>query len=72
MRKTRALLAGVISSLVAPGSILEAGRYPSLKGTDLARMRGDVARVGVDFYQVIQRENGQTSNRPATKTTARK
>lgn len=61
MRNTSALLAGVIAGLVAPSTILEVGRYPSLRGTDLSRMRGDVARVGGDFSTVIQREHGQKS-----------
>lgn len=72
MRKTSALLAGVIAGLVAPATVLQAGRYPSLKGTDLSRIRGDVARVGSDFSKVIGRESGQNPSLAPTGQADRK
>lgn len=58
MQRKSALIAGILASLAAPGSI-GAVEYPRPQGNDLGRLRGDVARVGRDFSTVIERENGK-------------
>jgi hypothetical protein len=55
--KTRKFFSGLIEGLASTGSILEPSRYPSLKGSDLSRLRSDVSRIGTDFHAVIEREN---------------
>ncbi len=62
MRKTSALMAGVLSGLASSGTVAETGRYPTLEGSDMSRMRGDVERVGGDFCTVIKRQHGKTKN----------
>ena len=56
MRKRSALLAGVLSGLASTGTIGQTARYPTLEGSDLSRMRGDVQRVGNTFSSVLRRE----------------
>jgi len=67
MRKRTALLAGVLSGLASSGTVAQPARYPSLEGSDLNRLRGDVSRVGLDFSNVIARENGQVNETAGTK-----
>lgn len=61
MSRTRSIVAGFLSGLMSPGTLFEVARYPSLKGTDLSRMRGDAERVGADFLTVIQLEHGKAA-----------
>lgn len=66
MNNKSALLAGVLAGLAAPASAFSTSTdYPKLGGADLSRLRGDVRRVGMDFSNVIERENGKA------KTTAK-
>lgn len=59
MEKTKAILAGILAGLAAPASLIQHTHYQRLHGSDLSRMRGDVARVGLDFNNVITRQNGK-------------
>ena len=59
MSKTRSIVAGFLSGFMSPGTLFEVARYPSLKGTDQSRIRGDAERVGADFSKVIDREHGK-------------
>ena len=60
-KQTRALLAGLLAGLAAPGSVFSAPGYPVLSGDDLARLRRGGERVGEDFRKVIEREHGQAA-----------
>lgn len=62
MRNKSALLAGILAGLASPGTVMAETKYPRLGGNDMARLRGDVARVGGDFSTVINREHGKTKN----------
>ena len=53
LKHTKALLAGVFAGIVSPASIGAPVEYPRLAGSDLSRMRGDAARVGRDFNEVV-------------------
>jgi len=55
MKQTRSLLAGVLAGMAAPASIGAPVEYQRVTGSDLARLRGDAARVGQDFETVIKR-----------------
>ena len=59
MEKTKAILAGILAGLAAPASHAQCTHYERLNGSDLSRMRGDVARVGMDFNNVISRQSGK-------------
>lgn len=59
MRKTSALVAGILDGMSFPASLFTTVKYPQPRGSDLDRLRGDVMRVGGDFHQVIQREHGK-------------
>ena len=47
---------GVLDGLAWPASSIGAPTYPKLRGTDISRLRQDVARVGNDFNSVIHQE----------------
>lgn len=57
-----ALLAGILAGMTSPATIGAPVRFERLEGTDLSRMRGDVARVGRDFSNVMQRERGKQTS----------
>jgi hypothetical protein len=59
MKNKSALLAGILSGITSPILIYTKPSYPTLKGSDLDRLRGDVSRVGGYFTTVIDRENGK-------------
>jgi hypothetical protein len=59
MQRKDALISGILAGLASPASIGVPVKYPSLKGNDLDRLRGDVMRLGSDFSTVIGRENGK-------------
>jgi hypothetical protein len=61
MRKNSAFGAGIWSAIASPGAILSTPNYPTLAGSDLDRLRGDVRTVGGDFAKVIRREHGKTT-----------
>lgn len=65
MRKRSALITGVLTGLAATGTLADVGRYAREPGSDKSRMRGDVSRVGADFWSVIQRENENAQEHPA-------
>lgn len=67
MKRNSALLAGILAGLTSPAMVGTAGDYPRLAGSDLGRMRSDVARVGRDFEIVIHRKNGEKPNPTARK-----
>ena len=62
MRNKSALLAGILAGLASPGTVMSETNYPRIGGNDMARLRGDVTRVGRDFSTVINRENGKNKN----------
>jgi hypothetical protein len=59
MKDRQSFVAGLLTGL-APPSVFEGIQYPRLEGSDMARMRGDVERVGKQFSHVIDREHGET------------
>lgn len=61
MKKRSALYAGILSGLAAPVAAFQTTPYPRLQDPDLARIRKDVVRVGLDFSKVIAREHGKTN-----------
>ena len=65
MQNKNALIAGVLAGLASPGSFASTVDYPCPRGNDLGRLRGDMARVGRDFSNVIKREHGK--QKPASK-----
>lgn len=62
MRNKSALFAGILAGLASPGAVMSETNYPRIGGNDMARLRGDVTRVGRDFSTVINRENGKNKN----------
>jgi hypothetical protein len=58
MKDRKSFVAGLLAGL-APPSVFEVSKYPSLQGTDMSRMRSDVERVGKQFSTVIDRENDE-------------
>ena len=69
MQRKSALIAGILASLASPASFGVAVEYPRPQGSDLGRLRGDVARLGRDFSTVIEREHGKQKS--STKDTAK-
>ncbi len=67
MRGKDALIAGVVAGMASPGTIGAPGKYRLPQGSDLHRMRGDVARLGQDFVTVISREHGKQAATQSTK-----
>ena len=59
MKNKSALLAGILAGISAPSTIYAQPSYPSLPGSDMERLRGDVSRVGNDFSTVIDREHAK-------------
>ncbi len=59
MQNKSALIAGVLAGLASPGAFASQVNYPRPQGSDLSRLRGDMSRVGSDFYNVIKREDGK-------------
>lgn len=59
MQRKEAVIAGILAGIAAPASIGAPVEYPRPRGSDLSRLRGDVMRVGIDFNNVITRENGK-------------
>ena len=57
MRNKSALFAGILAGLASPVTVYASSPYPRLNGSDTARLRGDVGRVGGDFSTVISRQN---------------
>ncbi|WP_017523759.1 hypothetical protein [Pusillimonas noertemannii] len=56
MRNKNALLAGILAGLASPATVAASPDYPKLQGSDMARMRQDIRRIGNDFNVVIKRE----------------
>lgn len=69
MQNKSALIAGILAGIASPGTIGAPVQFERLQGTDLGRLRGDVARVGQDFSTVIERERG---HKKSTNQTPRK
>ena len=63
MQSKSALIAGILAGIASPGSIGAPVKFERLHGTDLGRLRGDVARVGRDFSTVIDRERGDKKSK---------
>lgn len=53
----RTFLRGLLKGLGAAADTCRPVKYPMPTGSDLDRMRGDVARVGVDLNHVIQQNS---------------
>lgn len=70
MKSSKSFVAGLLSGL-APVSVFERSKYPSLEGSDMSRMRGDVERVGKHFSTVMDRENGKKAQPTAHRAQAR-
>jgi hypothetical protein len=66
MEKGKAILAGVLAGLIAPGSLMQQTQYSRITGSDLSRLRGDAMRVGQDFRNVIARENKKANRQSPT------
>ena len=64
MKHHKSFMAGLLSGLT-PAPLFEQSRYPSLEGSDMSRMRGDVERVGRQFSEVIDREKNGKKAQPA-------
>lgn len=58
-RMMRRTIRGIISGISSTASVYENAIYPSLKGSDLSRIRSDVSRVGKDFFITLKRESQQ-------------
>ena len=67
MRNKTALIAGIVAGFSSPGSIGASAPYRLPQGSNLQRMRGDVARLGGDFATVIEREHGKQTTPSAGK-----
>lgn len=67
MKQTKALLAGLLAGIASPASIGGHVDYARLAGSDLSRMRGDVARVGRDFSIVIKKNGEKTRTNSGNK-----
>lgn len=67
MKQTKALLAGLLAGIASPASIGGHADYTRLAGSDLSRMRNDVARVGRDFSSVIKKHGEKTPARHGNK-----
>lgn len=65
MQSKSALIAGILAGIASPGSIGAPVKFERLQGTDLGRMRGDVSRVGRDFFNVIDAERGNKKSEQA-------
>ena len=65
MKKHARFLAALISGLGATASVFATPTFQRPVGTDLARMRGDVERVGTTMRSVMKREHERqtTKNR---------
>lgn len=61
MRRTKALIAGLLAGMASPATFMEPRPRNKLAGNDLSRMRGDVERVGKDFAAAIGRYEKKTS-----------
>jgi hypothetical protein len=67
MKNRKSFLRGILDGM-APPSPFEPIRLPTLDGSDSSRMRGDVERVGKQFFAVIERENEEANpTRPEAK-----
>lgn len=71
VKNRKSLLAGILSGM-APPSPFELSTFPVLDGTDASRMRGDVERVGKQFFAVIERENDKEAQPSAAPERARR
>lgn len=66
MKKHAKILAALISGLGATATVFAAPTFHRPVGSDLARMRGDVERVGTTMRAVIKREHErQAAKNPA-------
>lgn len=63
MANVKVLMADILFGMSAPARLFDKPSYPSLRGTDLDRLRGDVCRVGQDFTTVLNRENAKESSK---------
>lgn len=62
MKYTKALLAGILAGLTAPGALAQTPpKYQRPEGSDLQRLRNDVNQVGESFSKVIAREYGKAA-----------
>lgn len=59
MKNRSTLLAGILAGMSSPATIYAQSTYLPPTGTDMERLRGDVARVGKDFSTVIEREHAK-------------
>ncbi|PWW46782.1 hypothetical protein [Melaminivora alkalimesophila] len=57
MKKHAKFLAALISGLGATATVFAAPHFQRSHTTDLARMRGDVERVGATMRSVMKREH---------------
>ncbi|MFD2271377.1 hypothetical protein ACFS07_10255 [Undibacterium arcticum] len=47
------MLAGILAGMSSPATIYAQPSYPRLVGSDMERLRGDVSRVGNDFFSTV-------------------
>jgi hypothetical protein len=62
MMKKSTLLSGILFGMTSSASVYSSTSYPPLRGSDLERLRGDVARVGSDFNKVISTEQKEKTS----------
>lgn len=70
MQNKSAVIAGILAGIASPSSIGATVKFERLQGTDLGRLRGDVARVGRDFSTVIERERGDKKSKQTDRKAA--
>lgn len=61
MRKLSAFVVGILEGMASPRSLFAPVSYPKVAGTDMDRLRGDVANVGADLWRVIQQEHSEVN-----------
>jgi hypothetical protein len=70
VKNRSALFAGILAGMASPSSVYADTQYPRLRGSDMERMRQDVARIGGDFSKVIEEENGKEQTTRKSKSIA--
>ena len=58
MKNVPAILTRLFTGLTSPVSVALPTKYIELQGSDLQRIRGDVARVGATFRTVLSQKAG--------------
>ena len=57
------VLDGIFSGISSTSLVYESAKYPSLPSSDLDRIRGDVSRIGQDFFKVIEKNDQRKSGK---------